>query len=146
MKKVLLTLLGIIVVAGVLAGVGLVGYRMGYNHAALTVSNKTVQPLPLNKDFDPRGMPMLRGFGNDFGMRGMPMHNFGNDFGRGFGMPHRGRGFGFFSPIRFLLNIAILALLIWVAYKLIKGSGWTIMRQPAAVAKVEAPEAEPKNE
>jgi len=147
MKKVLLTLLGIIVVAGILAGAGFVGYRMGYNHGALAVSNKAAQLPQQNKDFVFRGMPMMRGFGNDFGMHGIPGHNFGNGFDeRGFGMMGRGRGFGFFRPIQFLFHIAVLALIVWIAYKLIKNSGWTITRQAAPAAKVEAPETEQKTE
>jgi hypothetical protein len=151
MKKVLLTLLGIIVVAGVLAGAGLVGYRMGYNHGALAVSNKTAQLPQPNKDFDLRGMPMMRGFDNGFGLRGMPMHSFGGfhrGFGPGgFGMMGRGWGFGFFGLFGFLLRIAVFALIIWVIYKLFKSSGWTLTRQPAAqAAKIETPETEPKNE
>ena len=146
MKKVLLTLLGIIVVAGILAGAGFVGYRMGYNRSAVAVSNRAAQLPQQNKDFNQRGMPMMRGFGNDFGM---PMHNFGNGFERGFGpggfgMMNRGRGgFGLFGS---LLHLAVLALIIWVAYKLFKGSGWTLTRQTAPAAKVEAPEVESKTE
>ena len=151
MRKVLLTLLGIVVVAGVLAGAGFVGYRMGYNHGALAVSNKTVQPPQQNKDFVLRGMPMMRGLGNDFGMRGMPMHNFGHGvehgFGPGgFGMMGRGRDFGFFGPFRFLFRIAFFALIIWVIYKLFKGSGWTLTHQPVPAAKVETKVEEPKTE
>lgn len=149
MKKVLLTLLVFIVVAGILAGAGFVGYRMGYNRGVLAVSNKTVQLPQQNQNFDPHGLPMMRGLGNDFGKRGTPMHNFGNGFEHGFGpggfgMMGRGRGgFGFFGS---LLHLALLALIIWVAYRLIKTSGWTLTRQPAPVAKVETSEVEPKNE
>jgi hypothetical protein len=152
MKKVLLTLLGIIVVVGILAGAGFVGYRMGYNHGAVAVSNRAAQLPQQNRGFDQRGMPMMRGFGDDFGLRGMPMHNFGNGFERGFGpggfgMMGRGRGgFGFFGLFGSLLHLAVPALIIWVAYKLIKNSGWTLTRQPAPVAKVETSEVGPKNE
>ena len=149
MKKVLLTLLGIIVVAGILAGAGFVGYRMGYNHGVLAVSNKTVQLPQQNKDFGFRGMPMMRGFGNDFGIHGMPMHNFGNGFERGFGpggfgMMGRGRGgFGLFGS---LLHLAVLALIIWVAYKLFKASGWTLTRQTVQNTNAESAETEKKSE
>jgi len=152
MKKVLLTLLGIIVVAGILAGAGFVGYRMGYNHGALAVSNKTAQLPQQNKDFDQRGMPMMRGFNNEFGLRGMPMHNFGNGFERGFGpggfgMMGRGRGgFGFFGLFGSLLHLAVLALIIWVAYKLFKGSGWTLTRQTVQNTNAESAETDKKNE
>jgi len=138
MKKVLLTLLGIIVVIGVLAGAGFAGYRLGYNQGA----NGDTSLLIPRQGF---GMPM-HNFGKDFGSQGMPMHNFnqGNDrdFGRGgFGMMDRGMGFGFFSPFHFLVRIAFWGLVIWLVYKLIKGSGWhlSLTRQTAESPKVEMP-------
>ena len=150
MKKVLLTLLGIIVVAGILAGAGFVGYRIGYNQAAREIVKKTAQVPSQNNNQPAPNMPMLRNFEKGFGLRGMPMHNFGNGFDRGFGpggmMMSRGRGFGFFGLIGFLIRIAVFALIIWVIYMLFKGSGWRLTREPVPAAKVETPEAEPKNE
>jgi len=131
MKKVLLTLLGIIVVVGVLAGAGFAGYRMGYMRGARANANGNRQVLPPNKGFDPRGMPM-RNFGNDF------ERGFNRGFAlRGFGMMERGmagRGFGFFSPLFLLVRVGFWVLIIWLGYKLIKGSGWTLTRQVAAPA------------
>jgi len=135
MKKVLLTLLGIIVVVGILAGAGFAGYRIGYSRAGVTALDETVRLQPRDKT------P---------GLHGMPMHNFGNNFERGFNqMPGHpgfvimdrgthGRGFGFMSPFFFLMRIAIWALVIWLIYKVIKGNGWhiSITRQ-----SVEAPQA-----
>ena len=135
MKKVLLTLFGIIVVVGVLAGAGFAGYRMGYMRGAIANSNSTIQVSPRNKDFDPRGMPM---------------HNFGNGFERGFnkipGHPGfgmmdrgmRGRGFGLIFPFFFLARVVVWGLIIWLVYKVIKGNGWqlSLTRQTA-----EAPQA-----
>ena len=149
MKKVLVTLLGILVVLGVLAGAGFVGYRMGYNQAARVVVNKTAQLPPQDRNQTLPDMPMLRNFERGFGMRGMPMHNFGDGFHRGFGpggMMNRGHGFGFFGPIQFLVRIAVFALIIWVIYKLFKGSGWTLIRQPTQVTKTETEVVEPKTE
>ena len=143
MKKVLLTLLGIIVVVGVLAGAGFAGYRIGY---ARGTNGDTAIFVP-RQGFDPQGMPM-HGFGNDFDPHDMPMHNFGKNSERGFnrwegpggfGMMHQGRGFGFFSPIFFLVRIAFWGLIIWLAYKFIKGSGWqlSLTRQNVDSHKVE---------
>jgi len=138
MKKVLLTLLGIIVVVGILAGAGFTGYRIGYNHGATASADGTVT-------FTPRLMPM-HNFDQGFNPHNMPMHNFGKGdergFNRGFGpgsfgMMGRGmRGGGIFS----LLHIAVLGILIWFAYKLIKGSGWKLSLTHQAV---ESPKVEP---
>jgi len=135
MKKVLLTLFGIIVVVGVLAGAGFAGYRFGYMQGATA-------------NVDGASLPALRDRG--FGLPGMPMHNFGNNFERGFnnmpghqdfGFMERGRGggFGFFSPFRFIVQIAIVGLIIWLAYKLFTGNGWklSLTRQTVETPKVE---------
>ena len=156
MKKVLLTLLSIIVVLGVLAGAGFVGYRVGYNRAVMVSAAKgTAQVPPQNKGFDPRGMP---NFNRGLGPQNMPMmRNFDNGFGRGFdrgmeprgfGMMGRGGGFGFFSPFFLLVRVAVWALIIWVVYMLVKGSGWklSLSRQPTQGTKVEAPVVESKTE
>ena len=146
MKKVLLTLLGIIVVLGVLAGAGFVGYRIGYRQAtarAITVTKGTAQlpPQNFNRNLGPQNMPMMRNFGNGF------ERGFNRGMGPGgFGMMSRGRGFGFFGPLQFLLHVAIWALVIWAIYIVIKGSGWRLTRQPAQSAKVETPAVEPKSE
>ena len=136
MKKVLLTLLGIILVAGVLAGAGFAGYRIGYNHGALASADEVVRLAPLGKDFS---------------MHGMPMHNFNQGFderrfnqriGPGdFGMLGRGGGmrFNFFSPFHFIIRLAIFGLIIWLAYKLFTGNGWklSLTRQTVENPKVE---------
>jgi hypothetical protein len=122
MKKVLLTLLTIIVVLGLFAAAGYAGYRFGFMRGAQTTANG-----------NPSG-PQLRPFDN-FERRGMPMQNFGDDFGRGirrgFGMrgfPMMGMGFGFFSPFMFLGRIVIFALIIWFIYWLFTRSGWRLTR------------------
>lgn len=134
MKKVLLTLLTVIVVAGVLAGAGFAGYRIGYQQGAH--STVTTNATPNNK------MPFI----HPFGFQNMPMHNFGRDLDRdiargfgpsGFGM--RG-GMGFLSPLMFLGRILFWALIIWFAYWLFTKSGWKLTRatQPVENPKVEA--------
>ena len=140
MKKVLLTLFGIILVLGVLAGVGFAGYRFGYMQGAAA-------------NIDGTSLPALRDRG--FGLQGMPMHGFGNNFERrfnnmpghqNFGFMERGRGggFGFFSPFRFILQIAVIGLMIWLAYKLFTGNGWnlSLTRQTVETPKVETTKTE----
>ena len=140
MKKVLLTLFGIILVLGVLAGAGFAGYRFGYMQGAAA-------------NIDGTSLPALRNRG--FGLQGMPMHGFGNNFERRFNnMPGhqnfgfmelgRGGGFGFFSPFRFILQIAVIGLIIWLAYKLFTGNGWnlSLTRQTVETPKVETTKTE----
>jgi len=122
MKKVLLTLLAIIVVAGVLGGAGFAGYRFGYRQGIST--NVTSDSIRGMRPFGPA---------NGFGQDDMPMHNFNNKgvaprfhqgmFLRGNGMPF-GRGIGFFAPIFFILRIAFWVLIIWIAYKLL--TSWRV--------------------
>src|SRR5215204_6349836 len=136
MKKVILTLLGIILVLGVLAGAGFVGYRFGYMQGATS-------------DIESAALPALRDRG--FDLQGMPMHNFGNNFERrfnnmpghqDFGFMDRGMhggGFGLFSPFHFIVQIAVLGLIIWLVYKLFTGNGWklSLTRQTVENPKVE---------
>ena len=117
MKKVLLKLLAVILIVVALGAAGMTGYRYGYAQALSAGSNDEV--------------PALRpGFG--MGPQRMPMHNFGfdRDFDRGgFPMMRRGgMGFGFFSPLWFLLRIAFWGLVIWVIYMLVARSGWRLTR------------------
>jgi len=122
MKKFLLTLLAIILVAGVLGGAGFVGYRFGYRQGVNTnITSDNIQGM---RPFGP-----ANGFGHDH----MPVHNFSNKgvmprfhqgmFLRGDRMPF-GRGLGFFSPIFFILRIAFWILIIWIAYKLL--TSWRV--------------------
>jgi len=140
MKKVLLTLLAIVVIGGVLAGVGLAGYRLGYDRGARAVPAQNAQALPRNDD--KFGWDEKRPF-HDFDKGIGP--GFQRDFGpRGFGMPIRGRGFGFFSPLHFLIQIAIFGLIIWLAYKLLTGWRIKLVQPNSSVTKVEPVEQEPK--
>jgi hypothetical protein len=139
MKKFLLTLLAIVLILGVLAGAGFVGYRFGYRQGALAASpsnsNINTQPFARDNDFDWKRMPMPN-------FRNGPDRGFHPGFGPGgFGMMHHGRGFGFFSPIRFVLQLAVLGLIIWLVYKLLTGWRFTFTRATPESRKVEpAPE------
>lgn len=122
MKKVLVTLIAIVLVLGLFAATGYAGYRFGYARGAQGVR------ATANGDTT-RVRPELHPF-NDFGPRGM--HDFGFDrgFERGFGPRGFPRmGFGFFSLLMFLGRIAVLALIIWFIYWLFTRSGWRLTRQ-----------------
>jgi uncharacterized membrane protein len=119
MKKFLLTFIAVIVVVGALAGVGFAGYRMGYAQGAgasgdapffdrFERMHPNFVPMPGNRNFGPGGYDLF------------------------YRHPMMGRGlFGinFFSPLRILWNIAILALIVWFVFWLFTKSGWRIVRQ-----------------
>lgn len=131
MKRFLLTLLAIVGIAGVLAGVGFAGYRFGYQQAGLTTANDEVIIRPSER-------------GNDFNWYRMPMHRFGEGMNRefrfgpgGVRMMFPGRGFGFFLVFRFLVQVAILGFIAWLAYKLLTGWRISFTRAVAQSPKVE---------
>jgi preprotein translocase subunit SecG len=138
MKKVLLTLLAVVLVLVALGAAGMVGYRYGYLQGISSASNSDTDSVVPRFGVNPHGMPM---------------HNFGFErgFGRGdFGMMGRGgMGFGFFGPLMFLTRIAFWALVIWAVYMLITRNGWRITKtQPAPVVSQAPAEvsAEPADE
>jgi len=115
MKKVLLTLLAVVIVLGLFAAIGFVGYRFGYAQGFQATANGQTSDF---RPFD--GM----------GPNRMPMQNFGDRFDRNFdrglgpgGFPMR--GFGFF-PLIFIGRIAILSLIVWFVYWLFTRSGWQL--------------------
>ena len=149
MKKVLLTLLTVVVVLGLFAATGYAGYRFGYMRGAqITAKAGTPGNVP---------NPQLRPF-NNFGDRGMPFRNFGDNsdrgLRRGFGMrgfPMMGMGFGLFGLFGLLVRIAVLGLIIWLIYWLFTRSGWRLTRtvpvtQPPAPAATETEVTEIKEE
>lgn len=122
MRRIVLSLLAIIFLAGLFAATGYIGYRIGYVQASQgtqPIANGDDIPRPGSRPFDevgPRGM-----HGRDFG--------FGREFQRGFGM--RGfpmRRFGLFSPLLFLSQLLVLALLAGLVYWLFRRSGWRLTR------------------
>jgi hypothetical protein len=119
MKKVLLTLLAIVVLIGVLGGVGLAGYHIGYRQGALAITDGTIPRFDRLPGFDRDEMPQFHPGMNDrnFNRGVAPSHFF---------MMQRGEGFGFFSPFQFLWRLAIIGLIIWVGYQLFKGNGWQL--------------------
>jgi hypothetical protein len=127
MKKVLLTLLAVVVVLGLFAAIGFVGYRFGYAQGIqATADGQTPDFRPFD-GMGPNRMPM-QNFGDRFD------RNFDRGFGSG-GFPMR--GFGFF-PLIFIGQIAVLALIVWFVYWLFTRSGWQLTRT------VQTVEAQPK--
>ena len=126
MRKVLLTILAIVLIFGALGAAGLAGYRFGYAQGVQATSTGDTQRI-------------VPGFG--LGPR-MPMHNFGfdRDFGgRGFPMMGRGMGFGILGPLMFLLRIAFWALVIWAIYMLVTRSGWRLTRETTTTTTPPSP-------
>lgn len=119
MKKVLLTLLAAIVVLGALAGAGYAGYRIGFAQGAISSGNAPF--IGRSERMSPGYMPMMPNFDRDFGLRVQPYRT-----------PTLGWdvfGFGWFTLIRLLWNVAVVALIAWVVYWLFARSGWRITRQ-----------------
>jgi len=137
-KKVLLTILALIVVLGLFAATGYAGYRFGYAQGAQGAQLTASGDAPRFGPFD-EVIP-----------RGMPMHNFGREIERGFNRGlrpdgFRRIGFGFFSPILFLGRVALLGLVLWFIYWLFTRSGWRLTRMPPATVTT-PPDAESGNQ
>ena len=135
MKKFLLTFLAVIVVLGVLAGIGLTGYRYGMARGVATSLDGNAPTFGRGNDFN--GRP---GGQFEFGMRPDLHHGFGL---RSFHMQGRG-GFGFgFFPFRILLTLAFWGVVIWLGYKLLTGWRLTLVQpnQPAPVVNKPEPES-----
>ena len=140
MKKVLLTLLAIVVLIGILGGVGFAGYRIGYNHGALAIAGDNIQRFD-RPQFGRDEMPQFH--------PGMNDRNFKRGFAPNhFPMMQRGGGFGFFSPFQFLWRIALFGLIIWLGYQLFRGNGWHLsltrhQAQPAENEETSSPKRKP---
>lgn len=120
MKKVLLTLLVVILVLAGLGAAGFAGYRYGYAQGVVAAADGDTQLIPPGFGYGPQRMPM-----HGFAERG-----FGRGFDRGFGMMQGGgmMGFGLFGPLFFLLRIAFWGLVLWAIYMLVTRSGWRLTR------------------
>ena len=138
MKKVLLSLLVIIIALGLLGAAGYAGYRYGFTQGMIIASARSN-----NANGSANGNGKVPPYGPGFGMmpRGMPMHNFG--FDRGFGFDGRGgmmrRGYGFFPLFGFgfglLARLLFWGLLIALIVWLVTRSGWRLTRTaPVAAA------------
>jgi uncharacterized membrane protein len=122
MRRILLSLLVIVLILGALGAAGFAGYQFGLRQGAITSSSGTPQLPPGHPDIGPRGM-----FRDGPGFH----HGFG-----GFGMMGRGIGFGFLSPLFFLIRLTSWALVIWAIYMLITRSGWRLTRDTTTTTTV----------
>jgi hypothetical protein len=92
MKKILLTLVALVIVLGLFTATGYAGYRIGY---AQGMERTADGQAPAIRPFDERGTDRI------------PIPNWGDRFDRGSHREFRPggfpmRGFGFFAPLRFL--------------------------------------------
>lgn len=126
MKRILLTLLGVVIVIGALAGAGFAGYQIGFRQGAHT-TNGDGAPFVGRPDFNSERLPfpLDRGF----------ERGFDRDFPRGgFRMIYSDRGgFGFFGPFMFLGHIVFWGLILLLAYLLFTRSGWRLTRTEQTV-------------
>jgi hypothetical protein len=121
----LLTLVVLAVVAGASFRIGMM-QNASFMHRPAFTNGFQPKPGTLPGNRDPQSMP-----GNPHdefgGFPGMP----GNQYQHGFhnrGNGHGGHGMFFFPPIFGIIHLLILALVIWVVYKLIEKSGWRLTR------------------
>lgn len=127
-KKWITYTLGIVLTLIVLAAVGATGFRMGVMQSASFANLTDGQPA--------RAPFFAHGMDGDFSRMDRGEFSHGFDHGRG-----RGRdGGGFFSPIFGLIHIAIFGALAWFGYKLIKNSGWKLVKVNASAAPTPAVE------
>lgn len=138
MKKVFLTLLAVIVIVGALAGVGYWSYRIGYANGTTGSDNgpffgRSFHMNPSQMPFHRYDEGFNRGFDRGFGFNQHPMMRPGKY--HGFGI-----GYGYFSPLRALRNIATLALIAWFVYWLFTKSGWQITRNINSETKTDSME------
>ncbi len=134
MKKILLSLLVIVLALGLLGAAGAAGYRFGFQQGMVAASVRSN-----TQGNNGNGNGIVRPWGPGFGMMprgGMPMNNFG--YGRGFdrdgfGMMRRG-GFGFFPLLGGLLWLFFLGLIVAGIVWLINRSGWRLTRTAPVAA------------
>jgi hypothetical protein len=140
-KKWLTYTLGILLTLVVLAMVGGAGFRFGMMQ---NVSN-TRPAFTHNFDSNPQAMPAMPGnFQRNDGPQSM-RENFqdhgkyqamqGNSRNQGFNNRRDSR-LPFLPPIFGLIHLAVLGLLIWIGYKIVKNSGWRLTRVQATPAPV----------
>ena len=137
-RKWLTYLLGILLTLVVLVIVGGAGYRVGTMQNTSFTRNFDGGPQSMRGNFQKEEMP--RAMQENFHGIGGPQAMQGNPYKQGFdnrsynrGGDHRGSMF-FFPPLFGLIHLALLGLLLWVVYKLVKNSGWRLARVAASPA------------
>lgn len=152
MKKVILSIIGVVLIIGLFAGAGFAGYRIGYTRGVQASAN---------------GDAPLFGRFERFGPQRMSMPNFGRDLDRGFdrGFPRgkfhmmqlmqlmqRGHRFGIFLPLMFLAHLALWVLVIGLIYVLFTRSGLRLslanqpVQNPPANIEQEVKSQDPNSE
>jgi hypothetical protein len=126
-KKWLTYTLGIVLTLIVLTAVGGAGFRMGVMQNA-SFANLTDGSVAQFHSFD-----------NYHGMDGDFSRMDGGDFSHGFDRG-RGRDRGGFSPIFGLFHLIVVGALAFFGYKLIKNSGWKLVKVNASGASASAVE------
>lgn len=122
-KRWLTYTLGILLTLVILTAVGGVGFRMGVMQSASFA--KLTNGQSAQSPFFAHGHGMMDGSFNQM-ERGNPSHGFDRSRGRVHG--------GFFSPIFGLIRLVVLGVLVWLGYKLVKNSGWRLVKANATVA------------
>jgi hypothetical protein len=140
-KKWLNYTLGILFSLIALAAVGMAGFRVGM------MQNVPFGRMAFDQNFGNNG-PMMQGVnptdGTNSNNSGDPKFMQGNMRGQEFnhrGFDRRG-GMSVFGGLFGLIHFAILALLLWFGYKLVKNSGWKLVRVQNAPAAAESASAE----
>ncbi|HNB39980.1 MAG TPA: hypothetical protein PLG52_00675 [Anaerolineales bacterium] len=129
-KKWLWWTLTILLTLVVLTGVAIAGFRFGAMHSA-TLTAEGTSAFAFHHGHDFSGNMTHEGFGM---MRG-------SERGHGFG----GRGgFGFFGPLFGLIQLAVFGGLVWLAFSLIKRSGWRLVNVNNSQAAAPAPDVAPE--
>ena len=131
-KKWLTYTLGILLTLIVLTAVGGAAFRMGVTQSASFAN--------LTDGQSARAPFFAHGHGMDGDFSKMDRGEFSHGFDRGHGRD----GSRFFSPIFGLIHIAIFGALAFFGYKLIKNSGWKLVKVNAS--EVPAPVVETPTE
>ncbi|MBI5825228.1 MAG: hypothetical protein HZB18_14455 [Chloroflexi bacterium] len=118
-KKWLTYTLGILLTLIVLAAVGGFGFRMGVTQSA------SFAKLTDGQSAHSPSFAQGHGFDGDFNR--MERGNSSHGFDRG-----RGRDRGGFSPIFGLIRLVVLGALAWLGYKLVRNSGWKLVKANAS--------------
>lgn len=108
--------LGILLVLVLIAGTGFTAYRMGYTHGAIASQDGDLTQV----------MPRyhMRGFdgGFNYGMRDFRFSRVDRFDGM------HGGFLPFFGIFGGLLRLAVLALIVWAVFMLVRNSGWKLVK------------------
>lgn len=119
---ILFTLIALTVVAGA-------GFRAGM------MQNTSFLRPPFAHNFNGGTQVMQRNPHDDRNAQPMQGDSHNNGFNNNNrGGDRRGGGMPFFSPIFGLIHLAVLGVLLWIGYKLVKKSGWRLARVEASAS------------